>query len=88
MAFAAVDSTNEPRSFSIGTRKCQIMTWSAISGDTTGTITADRLQYLEAVYLDGGLIFNTATTFAGNVATLAFNDPGASVYGTLLCVGR
>lgn len=88
MAFATANSTSEPRSFSIGTQKIQILTWSAISGDTSGTITADRLSSITHILMDGGLVLNAAPTYATNVATIAFNDPAASVYGTLIAVGR
>lgn len=88
MAFAAVDSTKEPRSFSIGPIKIQILTYSVASGDTSGTITADKLQYAEHVIIDGGLALTAAPTFSGNVATLAFTDPAATNYGTILVLGR
>jgi len=88
MAFAAVASTSEPRSFSIGTQKIQVMTWSAISGDTSGTVTAGRLSSVSHILMDGGLVLSAAPTVSGNQVTLAFNDPSASVYGTLIVVGR
>lgn len=88
MAFAAVDSTSEPRSYSVGPQKIQILTWSAISGDTSGTVTCDRLSSVQHIIMDGGLILNAAPTFATNVVTLAFNDPAASVYGTLIVFGK
>lgn len=88
MAFAAAASSKEPRSFSAGPVKFQIMTWSAVSGDTSGTVTADRLSSVDHIFLDGKLAFTAAPTFSGNVATLAFADPAATVYGTLICIGR
>ena len=88
MAFAATDSTTEPRKFSIGPLDMQILTWSAISGDVSGTITADRLSSISHIIIDGGLVMNAAPTYATNVATLSFNDPVASVYGTILAFGK
>jgi hypothetical protein len=88
MAFAAVDSTAEGRSFSIGPVKIQILTWSAASGDTSGTITADRLQYAQHVIIDGKIAHTSAPTFSGNVVTLAFADPVATVYGTAIVFGK
>ena len=88
MAFAAVDSTSDGRKFSQGPVNMQIMTWSAISGDTSGTITADRMSSVSHVIIDGGLVMNAAPTYATNVVTLAFNDPVASVYGTILVFGK
>lgn len=88
MAFSAANSSSEPRSFSIGTQKIQMMTWSAVSGDTSGTITADRLSSISHILMDGGLVLNAAPSYSGNVATIAFNDPTATVYGTVIIVGR
>lgn len=88
MAFAAVNSTKEARAWSIGPVKVQIMTWSAASADVSGTITADGLSELMFVHLSGGLSLTAAATFSGNVATLAFADPAATVHGTVICIGR
>ncbi len=88
MAFAAVDNTSEPRPFSQGPVNMQLMTWSAISGDTSGTITADRLHTVSHIIIDGGLVMNAAITYSGNVATLAFNDPVASVFGDIMVFGK
>lgn len=88
MAFAAVDSTSEPRKFSQGPVNMQILTWSCISGDTSGTVTCDRLSNVSHIIIDGGLVMNAAPTYSTNVVTLAFNDPVASVYGTLMVFGK
>lgn len=88
MAFAAVNSTKEPRSFSIGPLKVQIMTWSAASGDTSGTVTADALNEAQHIIIDGLINHTAAPTVSGNVVTLAFADPLATVYGTLIVIGR
>lgn len=87
MAFSASDSSLEPRSFSIGNLKLQILTYSAASGDTSGTVTADKLSSIMHVYVDGGLKFAAAPSLSGNVATLSFANPAANIYGTILCVG-
>lgn len=88
MAFAAVDSTSEPRSFSLGPLKVQILTYTAVSGDTSGTITADALSSAQSVLMDGGLAFTAAPTFSGNVVTLAFTNPAANRAGTILVLGK
>lgn len=88
MAFAAIDSTSEPRKFSQGPVNMQIMTWSAISGDTSGTVTADRLSSVSHIIIDGGLVMSAAPTYSSNAVTLAFNDPVASVFGTILVFGK
>lgn len=89
MAVAATNSTTEPRSFSIGPKKIQILRFTAVSGDTTGTLTADALTYVDEVILSGGIRFTAAPTIAGNVVTLAFTDPSTGGYfGTVICIGR
>lgn len=88
MAFAASASTAEPRSFSIGPLKIQIMTYSVASGDTSGTVTAAGLASMSHIIVDGLLQLTAAPTFSSNVATLAFADPGATRYGTIICIGK
>lgn len=88
MAFVATASTAEPRSFSIGPVKEQIFTYTAVSGDTTGTITAANLASVSHVMIDGGLVYSAAPTFSGNVVTLAFTDPVANRFGTIICIGK
>lgn len=88
MAFAAADATGEPRAMSVGPLKMQLLTWSAISGDTTGTVTADKLYLAQSLIMDGGLILNAALSFSGNQVTIAFNDPAASVFGNIIVLGK
>jgi hypothetical protein len=87
MAFAAVNNSNLPLPHSIGPVKEQIMSWSCVSGDTSGTVTVDGLNRAETILIDG-LQLTAAPTFSGNVVTLAFADPVASVFGTLIVHGR
>lgn len=87
MAFSATASTKESRAFSLGPLKAQIYTYSAASGDTSGTITADRLHEVRHVMIDGKISHTAAPTFDGNVVTLAFTNPGATVYGTIIVLG-
>jgi hypothetical protein len=51
------------------------MTYRALSGSTSGTVTADGLKTVVAVLLDGQIKQTSATTFSSNVATLAFAVP-------------
>jgi hypothetical protein len=88
MAFAAANLTAEPRSFSAGPCKLQLLTWSVASGDTSGTITCDSLSRVDQVYLSGGLTLTAAPTYSGNAITLAFVDPVATRYGTALVFGK
>lgn len=89
MSFATANSTSEPRSFSIGPLKVQILTYTAASGDTSGTVTADRLSLIQQITIDGGMRYSAAPTFSGNQATLAFVDPSTGgLFGTIICYGR
>jgi len=88
MAFAASNSSSEPRSFSIGPVKMQIMTYSVASGDTSGTVTADALSSISHIICDGAIVHTAAPTFSGNVATLAFVNPAATRFGTIIVIGK
>jgi hypothetical protein len=74
MAVTVTNSTVEPASFSIGTRKIQIVKLSANSGATSGTVTADNLRVLENLIAPSPMVFS-AKTYSGNVATLTFTVP-------------
>jgi hypothetical protein len=88
MAFAATALTAEPRAISIGPLKEQYFTYTAVSGDTSGTITASALiDRATHVIIDGGLALTAAPTFSGNVVTLAFADPGANRFGSIIVRG-
>lgn len=88
MAFAATDSTKLAAAFSNGPYKIQILTFTAVSGDTSGTITCDQLIRADHVLMDGGLALTAAPTFSGNQVTLAFTDPAANAFGTCMVFGR
>lgn len=88
MAFVAVASTVEPRAFSVGPLKQQILTYSYASGDASGTVTADRLSSVTHIVMDGGLVLTSAPSISANVVTLAFVDPAATGYGTIIVYGR
>ena len=89
MAFSASASSSEPRSMSIGPLKVQFMTYSVASGDTSGTVTASALKEIQHIIVDGAAGVHTAApTFSGRVATLAFVNPAATRYGTIICIGR
>lgn len=86
MAFTATNSTKEPRAQSIGPKKIQLLTWTATSGTTSGTVTASNLIRAEHIIIDG-VSLTAAPTFSGNVTTLAFVDPAATVFGTCMVIG-
>lgn len=87
MALTQSNSTMEPRSFSNGPVKMQIIDIQAESADTSGTVTADNLSKVEQVVVTG-VTQTAAATMSGNTATLTFADPGATVVGTVICYGR
>jgi len=75
MAITTTDSSTEPRSSSIGPLKRQIVKLTALSGATSGTVTADCLSRLVAIVAPSAMTFTAAPTYATNVATLAFTVP-------------
>ena len=87
MALTVSNLTAEPRSFSIGPVKKQVLTFSVANGDTTGTVTADGMSTLDHIHCIG-LALTAAPTYSGNVATLAFVDPAATRYGSFICMGK
>lgn len=86
MALTASELTLEPRAWSIGPVRMQVMTFSVASGDTTGTVTATNLSNIEGVIVSG-VVQTAAPTFSGNVVTLAFVDPAATRYGQIIILG-
>lgn len=87
MAFVATLSTKEPRAWSIGPLKMEIQTFTAVSGDTSGTITAKSLTNVDHVILNS-LNLISAPTISGATVTLAFADPAANRAGTIILLGK
>lgn len=89
MAFSASAVTAEPRSFSIGPWKIELQTYSVASGDTSGTITANALSSVIFAQVSGpAAVATSAPSYSGKVATLAFVNPAATRYGTIILVGK
>lgn len=86
MALSSSNLTAEPRAFSIGPVKIQMKTFSVASADTSGTITFDGLTSVRFILING-IHQSSAATFSGNVATLAFADPAATVVGQVIGIG-
>lgn len=89
MAFVATNAPSGIRTdgpFAIDGLRCQAMTWTAISGDTSGTATANKLIEIQFVYVNG-LKQTAAPTYSGNTVTLTFADPVASVNGSIMVIG-
>lgn len=87
MAFAATLSTKETRKFTVGgPLKGELFTFTAVSGDTSGTVTSSNLHTIYHCIIDG-VQSTAAPTFSGNVATVAFVNPAANAFGTVLLIG-
>lgn len=87
MALATSAPSAEPRSFSVGPLKVQLLNYTAASADVAGTITADKLTSAEFIIITG-LELTAAPAYSGNKVTLAFTDPAATIAGTVMVFGR
>ena len=72
MAVTQANLTAEPRSWSIGPLKQQVVQITALSTDTSGVVTFDALAEVRAVIVCG-VSESAAATLSGNGATLALN---------------
>lgn len=87
MAITAAAISAEPRSWSTGPWKVQLINFSAASAAVGGTATADALSSVSHAIVTG--VTQTAQpTYSGNVVTIAFVDPAATVHGQIVCYGR
>lgn len=92
MAFAS-SILGTGRAFSIGPVKEQTVTFTAISGDTTGTLSCTNFAVIDEVVVAGGCRLTAApvitnTTTPPTVA-LAFVDPSTGGYfGTITIRGK
>lgn len=87
MALSATNATNEPRAFSLGPVKAQLINFTVANGDTSGTITADALSSIVFVQVHG-VAQTAAPSFSGNVITLTFVDPAATRHGSVTVYGK
>jgi hypothetical protein len=87
MALSASVPSGEPRAYSVGPLKAQLLNFSAASADTSGTATCPSLSSIVFCQVSG-LTLTAAPTFSGNVITLAFVDPAATVHGQIIAYGR
>lgn len=79
--------TNIPNTFSIGPYKLQIMDAPIVSGNTSLTATADRMDTVLSAVLCANVTQTSVVTFSTNVATFTFTDPAATVKGHVLLIG-
>lgn len=87
MAITTSAPSNFSNGYSVGPQKIQQLNFTAASGATSGTATFDRLSSIDYVIFTG-LTQTAAPTFSGNVATFAFTDPAATVYGQVIAFGK
>ena len=88
MAFASAQSPTEPRAWSVGPVKMELHTYTAASGDTGGTVTAQSMERVDHALVDG-VIHTAIPSISGKTVTLAFQDPGASgAAGTIILIGK
>lgn len=86
MSVATFGNSVEPRSFSIGPVKMQIMYITVGAADTAITLTADALSQIASFHLPG-LQVSTAS-ISGNTATITIIAPGNAVQGHVLVIGK
>jgi hypothetical protein len=87
MALVSTLSTKEARKFSFGgPLKCEIHTYTVGTGITSATVTAKNLSTVYHAFVDG-LQSTALPVCSSNTAVLAFVDPAATVYGTILLIG-
>lgn len=75
MAITVTEAAYEPASVATGPIKLQFVEVVALSGATSGTLTASRIKDLYHVICPGLPTFTAATTYSSNAATLAFTVP-------------
>ncbi len=83
MAITTTNPVQEPRSFSKGPVKFEIVNLSMISGTSSGTVTASNLKEMYHILIPGIKSHTAAPTFATNVATIACTVP-AETAATLI----
>jgi hypothetical protein len=75
----ALTQANLGRAYSIGPTKQQRVSIAAASGDTSGTITFDSLTDVSSVLISTLQV--KTQSISGNVVTVTFTDPVATVVG-------
>lgn len=96
MAFSSSVSTSVP-SWSLGPVKIEIQSFSMVSGDTEGTVTASKLQTVDECIVVGAVNMDVAPVISGKTVTLSFEDIDAGspahaadtdVKGTIILLGK
>lgn len=83
MAFSASAPTTESRKFGWGPLEVEFQTFTALTSDTSGTVTAKRLSRVDDCIVMGlgSCALTSAPTISGTTVTLAFADPAAACTG-------
>ncbi len=75
------------RAWSSGEVKIEIQSYTAVSGDTSGTATAKQLDTVYAALVINGVALTGVPTVSGKTATFAFANPGANRAGHIIFIG-
>lgn len=76
------------RAWSWGPVKVEIRSIAAANTDTSGTVTAERLERVDAAIVVNAVTLDAAPTISGKTVTLSFADPGGDVDGHIILIGR
>ena len=87
MALTAAELTAEPRAFSIGPWKVKFYTYEFLDNDTSGTLTVSDLSEVIMCLVDE-TVTGLTMSYSGNVVTLGITDPGATIAGRIMVIGR
>lgn len=74
------------RTWSLGQVKIQVLNVALVSGNTTVTVTGDRMNNAMFAILTG-VTQTAAPTYSGNTATFTITDPAASVFAQAFILG-
>jgi hypothetical protein len=77
-AVAATASSKIPQTWSLGPVKVQVFDVTLASGNTSVTVTADRMTTVYWAILANGTLQTAAPSYSGNTATFTITDPLAS----------
>lgn len=84
---AATASANIPLTWSLGPYKIQVFDVPMVSGNTSVTVTADRMNTVLFGLLAPGVTQTAAPSYSTNVATFTITDPVATVKGQAIVIG-
>jgi hypothetical protein len=83
----ATAAANIGRTWSLGPVKIQLFDVPHVSGDTTCTVTGDRMNTALFGLLASSVVQTSAPSYSGATATFTFTDPAATVKGQAILIG-